>query len=44
MSDMEDIRKEAQQRNEQQKKIAADRLKKNADYNKANKPSKTKKD
>ena len=44
MSTMDDIRAEAKQRNENQKKIAAERLKKNAEYNKANKPSKTKKD
>ena len=42
MSVTNETREEANQRNENQKKIAAERLKKNAQYNKANKPSKTK--
>lgn len=52
MSTMDDIRAEAKQRNDNgqaqrdwsfnQKKIAAERLKKNAEYNKAHKPSKAK--
>lgn len=42
MSTMEDIRAEAKLRNDNQKKIAAERLKKNAEYNKAHKPSKAK--
>ena len=42
MSTMDDIRAEAKLRNDNQKKIAAERLKKNAEYNKANKPSKSK--
>jgi hypothetical protein len=37
------IREAAAKRNEDLKKQAADRLRKNAEYNKANKPSKTKK-
>lgn len=42
MSTMDEIRAEAKQRNDNQKKIAAERLKKNAEYNKAHKPSKSK--
>ena len=42
MSTMDDIRAEAKLRNDNQKKIAAERLKKNAEYNKAHKPSKSK--
>ena len=44
MSTMDDIRTEAKLRNDNQKKIAAERLKKNAEYNKSHKPSKTNKD
>jgi len=39
---LEDMRKEAKERNEAEKKRAADRLRKNAEWNKANKPKKGK--
>lgn len=41
---IEDNRKKAQERNAELKQQAAARLKKNAEYNKANKPKKSKED
>ena len=39
---LNDMRKEAKERNEALKKQASDRLRKNAEWNKANKPKKGK--